>query len=256
MELFALALLCLNALALSFMAIQNYRQSGTLELMKGFNNYFISYVFAWLLVFFLVFAMPTSAKMDGGLENLAQGNANLAAYGSGILCCPITIPVLLILAYVFTKIPGNEGRLSYVLFALLVLQQVFYAVDSPDPHKAMLWLAILYSAGFFVVLFASAVLLGKLLARVFPDTERRHQEWIQAMLSDPNFGANDPAAFTIKMNLQGSVAPAKAPGPNGTQYIYGPRSRPLFTWKPSEVAAALVCFSIWNLLMYMLPVMI
>jgi len=256
MEMPALALLAINALALCAVAVQNYRGAGTLDLMKSFNTYLLTYVLAWLLVFFLAFAMPSSAKLDGGLEKLAQGNANLVAYGSGILCCPVTIPILLVFAYVFAKMPGNEGRLSYALFALLVLQQLLYAVESPDPHKAMLWLAILYGAGFFVVLFASAVLLGRPLARAFPDAERRHNEWIQTMLSDPEFGKGDAAALAIKMNLQANAAPARAPGPNETQYIYGPRSRPLFTWKPSEVAAALMCFSVWNLLMYVLPVMI
>ena len=115
LEFLPTVFIVLNALALSFMAVRNYRNSGTLELMKSFNSYFISYIFTWLLVFFLVIVMPTSAKVDGGLAGLAQGNSNLAAYGSGLLFCPAFIPALLVLAYIFTRVPGNEGKLSYAL---------------------------------------------------------------------------------------------------------------------------------------------
>ena len=253
METLAYALLILNALALSFVAVQNYRSSGTLELLKNFSNYFLTYVLVWMLIFLLAFVLPASARMEGGLADLAKGNFKLDISGS--LCFPAAVPLLIIFTYAFVRIPGNEGKLSYALFALMLIQQLMYAFESTAPQKAMLWLGILYAIGFFAILFAGAPLIGRLLAHAFPDAERRHDEWVRATLSDLNFGAGDATARMIKINLQASAQPAAA-GPNETQIKYNPRTRPLFSWKPSDVAAALVLFSIWNLLIYPLPVMI
>ncbi|MFA6328471.1 MAG: hypothetical protein WCY41_03425 [Candidatus Micrarchaeia archaeon] len=252
MDFFPALLILINALALTAVAIQNYRGSGTLELMKGFSNYFFSYIIALALAFLLAFALPASAKTSGGGE-LAKGNPALGATGG--LCLPLAIPLLIAFAYIFTRVPGNEGRLAHVLFALLLLQQLWYAFDAASPRKAMLWLAILYAVGFFAILFAGAALAGGLLRRAFPGAERRHDEWVRTALSDPNFGANDAIARMIKTNMQssGQMPPA---GPNETQIINNPRTRPLFSWKPSDAAGALVLFSIWNVLMYALPVMI
>ncbi len=252
MDSLALALLILNALALSLVAIWNYRSLGTLELMKGFSNYFLTYILVWLLIFMLALVLPASAKAGGGLDGLARGNFSLSVSGS--LCLPAAIPLLIIFAYAFTKIPGNGGRLSYALFAFMLAQQLLYAFESAAPQKAMMWLGLLYAAGFFAILFAGAPLAGKVLARAFPDAKRRHEEWVRAALSDPDFGAGDATARMIKMNLQAGAPPAAA-GPNETQIKYNPRQRPLFSWQPSDAAAALVLFSIWNLVMYMLPVM-
>lgn len=252
MDLLSFGLFCANALALAVVAVQNYKNSGTLEMMKSFNNYFLSYVLAWLLVFLLAFSLPTSAKIDGAQP---AGNLKLLANGIGLLLCPAFIPVLLIFAYVFVKIPGNESRLSYALFALLFLQQLWYAMDASDPRKAMLWLGMLYSAGFFIVIFFAAM-AGGLLARALPGAERRHEEWVQQALADPEFGKGDDAARMIIMNLRASTPRTTAPGPNETQYVYNPRSRPIFTWKPSQVAAALVLFSIWSALIYAFPILI
>ena len=252
METLAYALLILNALALSFVAIQNYLRFGTLELLKNFSNYFLTYVLVWMLILMLAFTLPASARMESGLADLAKGNLSISVSGS--LCLPAAIPLLIIFAYAFTRIPGNEGRLSYALFALMLFQQLMYAFESAAPQKAMLWLGILYAVGFFAILFAGAPLAGGLLAHAFPDAERRHGEWVRAALSDANFGAGDATARMIKMNLQAGAQPAAA-GPNETQIKYNPRTRPLFSWQPSDVAAALVLFSIWNLLIYPLPVM-
>jgi len=256
MDALSFGLLSLNALALIVVAVQNYRNAGTLELMKSFNNYLLSYVVVWMLIFLLAFSIPANVSMGSSLDDLAKGNLKFSASGGGLLCCPILIPIFCVIAYVFTRIPGNDGKFSYALFALLLLQQLWYAFDSANPHNAMMWLGVLYTAGFFVVLFIGGAMGGKLLSLVFPNTERRHEEWVQSVLADPNFGANDPAARMIKMNLQASTPSTQAPDPNGTQIIFNERTRPLFIWKPCQVAAALVGFSIWNVLMYAIPAII
>ena len=251
----SLVILVINALALALVAIWNYRNLGTLVLMKNFNSYFLSYMVTLLLVLLLGSVLGAGWFSSSDLSiNSPKFLANWLGF---FLCFPAFLPLVIIIAfgYAFTKIPGNEGRLSYALFALLLLQQIWYAIDSPDPIKSMQWLGMLYFVGYFIVLFATPN-AASMLARAFPDTERRHNEWVKKALSDPNFGAGDKAAKMIIMNIRASTPSKTVPGPNETHFIYNTCNRPVFNWTADNAAAALVIFSIWNLIMYVLPIMI
>jgi len=224
--------LALNSLAIAAIALHQYVSGKTYELIANFANIAATMVLVCTLIVLFAFLMPADSEVKGGFITL-----QLVA---------LFVPAGLAFLYLLSRLKSNEGRFSYLFFALLVAQQVWYAYSAESPHSAMMLLAFIYIV-FAVAIITLGGLAGMALAYAFPKSEQKHKDWINATLADPKY-VELPIPFEVKFFLERATAPPLVP-----KKFKSPLSVRFGDWGlPSDLAGALAIYALLNPIVFSL----
>jgi hypothetical protein len=217
--------LAINSVAIAAITIHQYITGKTYDLIANFANTAATLLLACALLAIFAFMIPVNPETGGAIASL-----------SWLLC----IPAGLVFLYLLSRLKSNESVLSYLLFALLVAQQVWHTYSAESPHSAIMLLALVYIA-FAIAIITLGGLAGIVLAAVFPKSEQGHRDWINSTLSDKYYEKR-PIPFEVRFILDRATA-----APLSMRIFNNPVAIRSNDWgTPADIASGLIVYALLN----------
>lgn len=189
LSLLPLLLIAINSLALIYVAVRNYQNGKTHDILSNYLNQIYAYILS-LVLMWVIFAISFSPSLFANEPkfDLANGGIQLDARFSMFTCgLPFILFGLYILYLFFKYTHLGESKLEFFLYIISLGQQIWFAFTSAEPGYAAFALAAWYTVGFFVIRWLG-LNMGDFLKMHYPSAWRGHHTWLRSKAGDISYG--------------------------------------------------------------------